>query len=153
MNWKNKIILNIDETWLGTSDFRRRKWMFRVDNPTVAQMYIAPRVSMISALDTNGEVYFSLLQVNTNTKAMSIFLVQLVKLLNKKDKNWRKRYVVLQDNAQYHKSGEMLKLLEKLDIPVLYTGPHSYSAVPIKLWFAAFKSVDINPRHIPMGKK
>lgn len=24
--WRKKVFLNIDETWLGMSDFRRRKW-------------------------------------------------------------------------------------------------------------------------------
>ena len=24
--WQKKVFLNIDETWLGMSDFRRRKW-------------------------------------------------------------------------------------------------------------------------------
>ena len=47
----------------------------------------------------------------------------------------------------------MIKLLKALDIPILFTGPHSYSAVPIEIWFAHFKRSDINPRHVPTGKK
>ena len=27
-----------------------------------------------------------------------------------------------------------------------------YDACPIELWFAAFKTEDINPRHVPTGK-
>ena len=26
LTWKKKVFLNIDESWLGMSDFRRRKW-------------------------------------------------------------------------------------------------------------------------------
>ena len=31
-------------------------------------------------------------------------------------------------------------------------GPHSYDTAPCELFFAQFKKVDINPRHIPTGK-
>ena len=31
-------------------------------------------------------------------------------------------------------------------------GPHSYNVAPCELFFAHFKKVDINPRHIPVGK-
>ena len=55
--------------------------------------------------------------------------------------------------CQISQSKEILTLLKELHIPVLFTGPHSYAAVPIELWFAAFKADDINPRHLPTGKK
>ena len=84
---------------------------------------------------------------------MSVFFVQLVKKLDEENKQWRKDTVILLDNAPYHKSAELLTLLKELQIPVLFTGPHSYAAVPIELWFAAFKADDINPRHVPTGKR
>ena len=84
---------------------------------------------------------------------MSVFFVQLVKKLDEENKQRRKDTVILLDNARYHRSKEILTLLKELHIPVLFTGPHSYAAVPIELWFAAFKADDINPRHVPTGKK
>ena len=84
---------------------------------------------------------------------MSVFFVQLVKKLDEENKQWRKDTVILLDNAKYHRSKEILTLLKELHIPVLFTGPHSYAAVPIELWFAAFKADDINPRHLPTDKK
>ena len=56
------------------------------------------------------------------------------------------------DNAPYHSSKDTVKVLEALKIPTLFTGPHNYDASPVELWFAAFKSRDINPRHVPTGK-
>lgn len=38
-------------------------------------------------------------------------------------------------------------------MPILFTGPHSYSASPAELAFAHLKSVDCNPERKPMGKK
>ena len=80
---------------------------------------------------------------------MEIFLQQLVLKLDQEDADWRKNTVLLLDNAPYHTSESSIDLMEGLNIPLLFTGPHSYDAAPIELLFAAFKSADINPRHIP----
>ena len=44
-------------------------------------------------------------------------------------------------------------MFETLKIPIMFLGPHSYDAAPCELFFAQFKDRDINPRHIPTGKK
>jgi len=46
-----------------------------------------------------------------------------------------------------------MQLMEGLRIPVLFTGPHSYDAVPIELLFASFKADDVNPSHLPQNKR
>ena len=56
----DKTIFNIDETWLGMSDFRRMKWQPRNSKNSVAALSMAPRVSMLVAVDTGGNVFFSL---------------------------------------------------------------------------------------------
>ena len=61
--------------------------------------------------------------------------------------------MILLDNAPYHTSKPTLDLFEALNIPELFTGPHSYAAVPCELWFAAFKSKDINPRKVSTSKR
>ena len=80
---------------------------------------------------------------------MDIFLRQLILKLDREDADWRDNTVILLDNAPYHTSGATINLMEGQRIPVLFTGPHSYDASPIELLFAAFKSRDINPRHVP----
>ena len=62
-----KTIINVDETWLGMSDFRRMKWTFRDRPDSVPKKMVLPRISMITGLDTKGEVYISLLQANSNS--------------------------------------------------------------------------------------
>ena len=57
------------------------------------------------------------------------------------------------DNVSYHTCSTTLKLFEELGVTVLFTGPHSYSASPVELVFAAFKAADINLRRILTGKK
>ena len=81
-----------------------------------------------------------------------MYLRDLVRQLNQEERRWRQHTLIYLDNAQYHKSGEVLELMQELDIPIMYSGPHSYDASPCELWFAAFKRVNINPRKLPAGK-
>ncbi len=55
-----KVVLNLDETWLGMSDFRRKKWRPHRHSNSVAKLPMTPRVTMITGIDTKGEVFLSL---------------------------------------------------------------------------------------------
>ena len=108
---------------------------------------------MFAAVDTEGEVYFSLIQSNSNNRVMELFLRQLVIKLDNEDADWRENTVILHDNAPYATSESTLELMAGLKLPMLFTGPHSYSAAPIELLFASLKSVDLNPENLPQGKR
>ena len=64
---KQKIFLNIDETWLGMSDFRRMKWQTPGTTNSIAKLEVTPRITMILGLDTLGNVYVALAQANSNS--------------------------------------------------------------------------------------
>ena len=49
-----KRILNVDETWIPCTDFRRMKWKAKGDTNSVSHKTISYRVNMIAALDTDG---------------------------------------------------------------------------------------------------
>ena len=150
---KKIIFLNIDETWLDMSDFRRMKWRPKYSTNSNPVVMIQPRISMILGMDTLGNVYVSLTQSNSNSQIMECFFRQLVLKLNKDRLDWRENTIILLDNASYHKSTSALKLYESLRIPLMFSGPHSYDIAPCELFFAQFKSVDLNPERLPMGKK
>ena len=88
---------------------------------------------MIVGLDTRGHLYLILHQQNTNNKIIEIFMYSLVKKLDEERPQWRSNTVVMLDNASYHSSSASLKIFEKLAVPILFTGPHSYSACR---WFS-----------------
>ena len=54
-------------------DFRRRKWQASGTTNSIARKMMVPRISMIVAMDTNGNVYQSLTQSNSNSKIMELF--------------------------------------------------------------------------------
>ena len=83
---------------------------------------------------------------------MELFFTHFIEMMDQKDKYWRKHTVILQDNAPYKTSASMMKFYEEHQVPVMFTGPHSYAASPIELWFAHFKKGNLNPENLPMGK-
>lgn len=56
-----KRVIKVDQSWLGMSDFRRTKWSPKDQTGSVAKIAMLPRITMFLALDTEGEVYLSLL--------------------------------------------------------------------------------------------
>ena len=66
---------------------------------------------------------------------------------------WQENSYILLDNAAWHNSKEMMERLDKMKLPIIYSGPYSYSSAPVELLFAALKLGDINPQRLPTGKK
>jgi len=114
---------------------------------------ISPRITLIVALDSEGKIYASLLQANSDEDTMCLFLTELIKTLDYEDKNWRMNSVIMWDNAGYHEAGEVLNLLEEQRAPVLFLGPYSYHMAPAELVFAALKVQHLNVDEAPLGKK
>ena len=67
-------ILNVDETWLSTTCFKRSKWRAHGSSNSAPEKFVTPRISVIAGVDTEGDIYVALTQVNTNTEVMRLFL-------------------------------------------------------------------------------
>ena len=150
---KKTVFLNIDESWLDASDFRRMKWRQKDSTNSMPIVQLSPRVAMIVGMDTLGNVYLSLTQVNTTAAIMELFFRKLVLKLNKERINWREDTIIIHDNAKYTATDSMMQLYEDLRIPYIFTGPHSYDFAPCELFFSWFKSASFNPDRLPLGKK
>ena len=70
-------IINIDETWLNESSFIRKTWAPRDGLGNIMHNSVAPRLSIIVALDTEGHVWFALNHSNTDSNVMATFLYYL----------------------------------------------------------------------------
>ena len=108
---------------------------------------------MIAALDTDGRIWCSLTQANTDADVMCLFIRRLMKQLDLETPGWQENTTVLLDNASWHVKPEMKQRLARMGLQTCYTGPYSYSSAPIELMFAALKLGDLNPEHLPTGKK
>ena len=79
---QGKRIINVDETWINESSFIRKLWASRDGTGNVDLRLITPRVSMIAALDTCGNVWYSLTHSTTDSDMIALFFMQLVRLLD-----------------------------------------------------------------------
>jgi len=129
------------------------KWREYGTSNTLPGLQLAPRITVIAAIDSLGNVYLTLTQANSNNKTMEIYFHHLAATLDRERPYWREDSVILLDNAVYHNSASTLRLLQGLRIPVMFLGPHSYNIAPCELWFSFLKSTHLNPNMLPTGKK
>ena len=83
---------------------------------------------------------------------ITLFIEQLVLKLDKENQHWRNGTVILWDGAAYHRAKGTMEMLERLNVPIMMTGPYGYDASPCELFYAAFKQDDVNPGKIALGK-
>jgi len=114
---------------------------------------VAPRLALLCALDTKGQIYYSLSQSNTDSDMMMLYMRHLLRRLDEEEADWRDNTVFLFDGAKYHTSEEMKAYFRKMDIKVIYSGPYSYTSAPIELVFGALKQGELNPDRHPTGKR
>ena len=111
--------LAIDESWLDASDYRRRCWNYKNAANSLPDPLVRPRISLMAAIDTDGEVYMSVSQSNTDIETMGLFLRNLDTMLSEEDQNWKKKTIILWDGAGYHSGADILDVAKKLQLPLL----------------------------------
>jgi hypothetical protein len=52
-------VINIDETWVPQTDFRRRCWQTRNENSSLADRVLGHKVNLIVAVSSQGKVYLA----------------------------------------------------------------------------------------------
>ena len=55
---------------------------------TIKDKQVSPRISLLAALDTNGKIWLSLTQANTDSNVMTMFLSHLTRQLDKESPGW-----------------------------------------------------------------
>ena len=108
---------------------------------------------MIAALDTDGQLWFTLSHANTDSNMIALFLNSLTKVLDQERPGWQEDTVFLWDNAAYHSSEETRAVIKTLGIKIIFSGPYSYSAAPIELLFGGLKKGELNPHGETTGKR
>ena len=92
-------VINIDESWIPEADFRRRRWKRRGMINTAPDKLLSQKVNIISAVASDGEVWFALTTCNTNSDVMMLFMTRLASELTKQSKDWRSSTIFLLDGV------------------------------------------------------
>ena len=147
-------VVNIDESWIPETDFRRRRWVAKGGDNSMPERALSHRVNMIVAVSTEGHVWLSLTQCNTDENVMQMFLSRLAQVFTSQfGVAWREQIVILMDGASYHRSAETRACINHLRMQVALSAPYSYAAAPAELWFAHFKRGDFNPHSVKTNKR
>lgn len=75
-------IINVDQSWLNQTRFLRNTWLPPYAPGTFRDKQVAPRISVILALDTDGKIWCALTHANTDADVMIMFLRYLVRRLD-----------------------------------------------------------------------
>ena len=105
-------VLCVDESWISETEYSRRMWCTNNSNGTVTQKAVNPRLSVLSAIDTDGRIYFALSHALTDSFTMSLFMVDLLQKYDVDVPGWRTDTVVLLDNAAWHKNDFCYEVLQ-----------------------------------------
>jgi hypothetical protein len=81
-------VINIDETWINETSFIRKVWGKRDGEGNVILNSVSPRLSMIAALDNEGNVWYTLSHANTDSNMIALFLLKLTKSLDSEQPGW-----------------------------------------------------------------
>ena len=74
-------IVNIDESWIPSEDFRRGCWYTKGDVNSMPDKSIGFKVNIIVAVSSKGKVWLALTQCNTDENVMQLFLSKLTSCL------------------------------------------------------------------------
>jgi len=146
-------IINIDESWLQSADCRLYKWGVRGKANTLSMPMLSSKINVIAAIDTNGQVYLSMLQPNVDTDVFFTFMWQLVHLLDSQEENWRARTLFQLDGATYHRNQRALAKFKALGIKVIVSAPYSFDGAPVEKFFAHLKRGRLDTGSMKTGRK
>jgi hypothetical protein len=71
---KGTRFLNVDETWLNMADMRHMKWRKQGQTNSVSFKEMIPRLSVLTAITTEGESYLSISNSNTDVDTFRLFI-------------------------------------------------------------------------------
>ena len=101
-------------------------------------------LSIMLAITSEGSIFFQFLDGNNNECSVSAFFVALADHLDHHFSDWRDTHMLLLDNCPSHKTSLTMNTLERLNMPVLFSAPASFKAIPVEGMFGAIKGIDFS---------
>ena len=117
----------------------RKRWIQKGSSNYKVERKLKQRVSIICAMSSEGNDLFALTKRNTNSQIFTLFMEELIKGLEIRHEIWRKKVLILLDNASYHNSAATREYLAARRVPVIYSGSYSFDSAPIEKLIALLK--------------
>ncbi|KEJ82907.1 hypothetical protein OXYTRIMIC_083 [Oxytricha trifallax] len=150
---RGKVLINVDETILQSTDNRHYTQALPGTKTLQTSSKRMSRVSITAAACSNGKLMFTVSNGTTNSSTFINFLILMVKHLSRLDPWWYTNYLIIVDNAPYHKSSVSLEAIELMNLPILFLGPYQYDLAPVEQVFRCIKQRDLNESRCPVSTK
>lgn len=111
------------------------------------------KVSITAAACSDGKFMFTVNNGVTSSQTFIQFLILLVQYLRRQDPWWQSRYLVVIDNAPYHRNYRSTDLMKQLNVPILFLGPYQFDLAPVEQTFRYIKSYNLNPSAVPVSTR
>lgn len=142
-------MINFDETQISSSCERSYSWASKQEGSSRLIGKDMKSLSLMTAISSEGDIWFQFLKGNNNEGSVSAFLLQLSRMLDEAKPQWRSSHILLLDNCPSHKTSNVTKLLNTLKVPTLFSAPASFLVAPVERFFGALKSVDYEQMSVP----
>ena len=134
------LVVSIDETSINGSIHGAFGWGPKGGTREVASLSFEGRLSLISAIFSDGNWILKKSRCNTNSNIFIEFADEVRKLIKSKEYYKDKNIILLIDNASYHKTKSVVEKLSWFYHLMLFIPPYSPQFNPIKLFFAALNA-------------
>ena len=104
-------------------------------------MAISGRISIISAILSDGSWILKLSDSNTNGDSFMKFANELRRFIRSKKQYSNKNIMLIIDNASYHKSSKVTSYLKSVFKVVFFIPPYTPKFNPIELYFRNMKAI------------
>jgi len=138
-------LIDIDESVIRYTDHRQRGWVRSHVRNQVTSNCRLESFNIIAALCSTGEFFYTVNIGKTTSHTFGFFLTKLCEHLEGEDLEWRRRTVLMLDNANYHRGKPVLEKFKALGAPVLFLGPYHFRMAPVEMAFNFIKGHDLNP--------
>ena len=135
-----KILINFDESVINSTTSQSYSWVSKAHNVGRAFKKTVSGMSILLAVTSDGEIFFQFLDGNNNAQSVALFLRRLAEQLDFHLPHWRDDHVLLLDNCPSHKTAMVREVLQKLQVPTIYSAPASFLAIPVEGLFGAIKA-------------
>ena len=136
-------IINFDETTIKSTNQRAYSYAMRGSSNSRCYSRDIPGLSLLLAVSQDGLRIFRFIQGTHNTWTFLAFMLEMISMLDVEVKDWRERYIVVLDNCPAHASEISMRVLTFLRVPLMFTAPASYAALPVEGIFAGLKALDL----------
>lgn len=117
-------VINIDESIISETDYRNKGWSPIGKSAYTEQSQRLGKVSIIGGVSSKGDFYYTINLGTNNSETIWYFLLKLCNHLNRQDKDWRSKTILMIDNAPYHRSNFLMDNYRRLKIPIMFLGPY-----------------------------